>query len=145
VVAEECRAVREGVGLLDISGFSRFEVSGPNAESWLDRLMASKLPGPGRARLAPMLAGRAAQGRSDRVQLGRWHLVDHGQSYYLREWHMRWFHDHMADGVTVRDLGDQMAGFSLAGPEIARGDRAADRRPGRANCPSWAAASSTSG
>jgi dimethylglycine dehydrogenase len=30
---------------------------------------------------------------------------------------MRWFHDHMQDGVTVRDLGDEMAGFSLAGPK----------------------------
>jgi dimethylglycine dehydrogenase len=33
MVAEECKAVREGVGLLDITGFSRFEVSGPNAEA----------------------------------------------------------------------------------------------------------------
>ena len=56
IVADECRAVREAVGLLDISGFSRFEVSGPAAEDWLDRVMASRLPGSGRARLAPMLS-----------------------------------------------------------------------------------------
>jgi dimethylglycine dehydrogenase len=36
--------VREAVGLLDISGFSRFEVTGPGAKAWLDRIMASKLP-----------------------------------------------------------------------------------------------------
>jgi dimethylglycine dehydrogenase len=30
---------------------------------------------------------------------------------------MRWFNDHMMDGVTVRDLGEEMAGFSLAGPK----------------------------
>jgi dimethylglycine dehydrogenase len=46
--------VREGVGLLDISGFSRFEVTGPNAEAWLDRLMATTLPETG-----PRAAGRA--------------------------------------------------------------------------------------
>ncbi|HBM14217.1 MAG TPA: glycine cleavage system protein T, partial [Rhodospirillaceae bacterium] len=56
VVAEECKAVRETVGLLDISGFSRFEVSGPEAETWLNTIMASRLPKPGRAKLAPMLS-----------------------------------------------------------------------------------------
>ena len=39
----------------------------------------ARLPKPGRARLAPMLgARRPAQGRPHRLQLGRWHLVDHG-------------------------------------------------------------------
>ena len=37
-------------------------------------------------------------------------------SYYLREWHMRWFDDHMIEGVEVRDLGDSTVGFSLSGP-----------------------------
>jgi len=51
-----CTLRPEQVGLLDISGFSRFEVSGAGAEAWLDQIMASKLPAPGRARLAPMLS-----------------------------------------------------------------------------------------
>ncbi|MEM7489223.1 MAG: FAD-dependent oxidoreductase, partial [Pseudomonadota bacterium] len=55
IVGAECRAVREAVGLLDISAFSRFEVTGPGARDWLDRILASKLPAPGRMRLAPML------------------------------------------------------------------------------------------
>ena len=37
-------------------------------------------------------------------------------SYYLRAWHMRWFDDHMVDGVTVRDLGEEYCGFALTGP-----------------------------
>ena len=39
-------------------------------------------------------------------------------SYYLREWHMRWFHGHGGtdEGVEVRDVSDAMVGFSLAGP-----------------------------
>jgi hypothetical protein len=44
---------------------------------------------------------------------GTWWIMG---SYYLRTWHMRWFNDHMQDGVHVRDLGEDMAGFSLSGP-----------------------------
>src|SRR5688572_20129494 len=55
IVGEECRRVRSGVGILDISGFARYEVTGPEARSWLDRVLSSRLPGPGRIRLAPML------------------------------------------------------------------------------------------
>jgi len=117
IVAEECRTVREGVGLLDITGFSRYEVSGPNAEAWLDKMMASKLPGPGRARLAPMLApsGRLM---GDLTVFnwgdGTWWIMG---SYYLRTWHMRWFNDHLEDGVAIRDLGEEVCGFSLSGPK----------------------------
>ena len=120
IVAEECEAVRERVGLVDISGFSRFEVSGPGAERWLDRVLASRLPAPGRAKLAPMLA---ANGRlkGDLTVFhwgdGTWWIMG---SYYLRQWHMRWFSDRIADHgggrVTVRDLSDATVGFALAGP-----------------------------
>ncbi|MEM6488585.1 MAG: FAD-dependent oxidoreductase [Pseudomonadota bacterium] len=116
IVAEECRAVREAVGLLDISGFSRFEVTGPDARAWLDRMVASKLPGPGRARLAPMLSptGRL---KGDLTVFnwgdGTWWIMG---SYYLRAWHMRWFADHAAPGVAVRDISDAVVGFSLSGP-----------------------------
>ncbi len=119
IVGAECRAVREGVGLLDISGFSRFEVSGPNAEAWLDRLMASKLPKPGRAKLAPMLApsGRL---KGDLTLFnwgdGTWWIMG---SYYLRAWHMRWFNDQLINGVNLRDLGEEYCGFSLSGPKSA--------------------------
>ena len=43
-VAEECRAVRERVGLLDLSSFAKFEVSGPDAEAMLNRLFANRMP-----------------------------------------------------------------------------------------------------
>lgn len=117
IVGEECRAVRDSVGLLDISGFSRFEVSGPNAQAWLDNLMASKLPAPGKARLAPMLSPEGRL-KGDLTVFnwgdGTWWIMG---SYYLREWHMRWFHTHMDDGVTVRDIADDVVGFSVAGPK----------------------------
>ena len=116
LVAEECRAVREAVGLLDISGFSRFEVSGQGAEAWLDRIMACKLPGPGRARLAPMLSDEGKL-KGDLTVFnwgdGTWWIMG---SYYLRAWHMRWFADHAGDGVDLRDISDATVGFSLSGP-----------------------------
>jgi len=116
IVAAECKATRETVGLLDITGFSRFEVTGENAETWLNQIMASKLPKPGRARLAPML-GEDGRLKGDLTVFnwgdGVWWIMG---SYYLRTWHMRWFNDHMMDGVRVRDLGEEMAGFSLSGP-----------------------------
>jgi len=116
VVAGECHAVREAVGLLDISGFSRFEVSGPNAKDWLDRTMASRLPGPGRARLAPMLS-ETGRLKGDLTVFnwgdGTWWIMG---SYYLRAWHMRWFDARMIEGVVLRDISDAVVGFSLAGP-----------------------------
>ena len=116
IEAEECKAVRENVGLLDISAFSRYEVSGPNAEAWLNKLMASNLPKAGRARLAPMLAPNGRL-KGDLTVFnwgdGTWWIMG---SYYLRAWHMRWFNDHLEDGVAVRDLGEETCGFSLSGP-----------------------------
>jgi len=116
IVAAECKAVREDVGLLDISGFSRFEVSGASAEAWLNTIFATKLPKAGRSRLA------VALGEDGRLK-GDLTLFNWGDgtywimgSYYLRRWHMRWFDDHMGADVQVRDLGDEMCGFSLSGP-----------------------------
>jgi dimethylglycine dehydrogenase len=117
IVDAECKAVRNGVGLLDITGFSRFEVSGDNAEMWLNKMFSTKLPAPGRARLAVML------GHDGRLK-GDLTLFNWGDgtywimgSYYLRRWHMRWFDDHMDAGVSVKDLGEEIAGFSLSGPK----------------------------
>lgn len=116
IVGAECKAVREAAGLLDISAFSRFEVTGAGAEAWLDRIMASRLPGPGRARLAPML-GADGRLKGDLTVFnwgdGTWWIMG---SYYLREWHMRWFDDHMDPDVEVRDISDATVGFSVSGP-----------------------------
>ncbi|WP_170524754.1 FAD-dependent oxidoreductase [Ruegeria arenilitoris] len=44
MVAAECRAVREAVGIMDISAFTKVEISGPDARVLLDRLVANRLP-----------------------------------------------------------------------------------------------------
>ncbi len=43
-VGRECRHVHEKVGLLDMTAFSKFEVSGPGAEAWLDHLLSNRVP-----------------------------------------------------------------------------------------------------
>ena len=54
-VGEECRAVRTGVGLMETSSYARYEVTGPEAESWLSRMLANRMPRAGRIVLTPML------------------------------------------------------------------------------------------
>jgi dimethylglycine dehydrogenase len=50
-VAEEVRAVRSAVGLVEISAMSKFEARGPGVVAWLDRLFANDLPRVGRIAL----------------------------------------------------------------------------------------------
>ena len=44
VVAEECRAVRERVGVLDLSSFAKYEVRGAQAQALLNRVSANRMP-----------------------------------------------------------------------------------------------------
>jgi dimethylglycine dehydrogenase len=43
-IGHECRNVAENVGLLDMTAFAKCRISGPNAEAWLDNLMANRIP-----------------------------------------------------------------------------------------------------
>ena len=117
IVAEECKTVREAVGLLDITAFSRYEVSGPNAEAWLNKTFACTLPKPGRAKLAPMLSPTGKL-KGDLTLFnwgdGTWWIMG---SYYLREWHMRWFEGTLDANTTLIDISDNVVGFSLSGPK----------------------------
>ena len=55
-VAEECRAVRERVGLTDLTSFAKYEVSGADAFAFLDRVCANRIPSkPGGVVLSQML------------------------------------------------------------------------------------------
>jgi len=51
-VKAECEAVRDGVGVLDLPGFSRFDLSGDGAADWLNARISGKLPRVGRVSLA---------------------------------------------------------------------------------------------
>lgn len=117
-VAAEVAATRAAAGLLDTGVYGRYEVSGPGAEAWLDRLLANRLPPLGRIRLAPMLnsAGRL-MGDLTVTRLGpeRFWLVG---SYFLQEWHQRWFREQLPPcGVIIENLSESWLGFSLSGPK----------------------------
>jgi len=43
-VGNEALALRRAVGVIDLSPFTKHEVSGPGAEAWLDSLVANKVP-----------------------------------------------------------------------------------------------------
>jgi dimethylglycine dehydrogenase len=56
-VRAECQGVRDAVGVLDQTSFAKFEIRGPRAEKYLDRLCANALPaGIGRIALTQMCA-----------------------------------------------------------------------------------------
>jgi dimethylglycine dehydrogenase len=118
LVGEECRAVREGVGVLDLPGFSKFMVEGQGAEAWLDRLTCSKLPKVGRIALAYMLSekgGVVSEYTITRLADGRFHLI----SAAAAEWHDEdWLRRHLPDDDSVRLTRHhaEMGTLVLAGP-----------------------------
>ncbi len=48
IVREECRAVRECVGLYETTNYGKYEMTGRGARAWLDRVFACRIPTPGR-------------------------------------------------------------------------------------------------
>ena len=44
VVREECLAVRESVGVIDLTGFAKYDICGADAESFLNRVLANRMP-----------------------------------------------------------------------------------------------------
>ena len=86
LVAEEVRAVRQAVGIMDFPGFTKFEISGPGAESYLDKLVCSRLPKLGRISLAYALTpeGRLlSEFTITRTAPDRFYLV----AAAIAEWH----------------------------------------------------------
>jgi len=117
-VAAECRAVRNGVGLLEIANFAKYEVSGPGATGFLDGILANHLPEEGRLTLTPILtpAGKlAADLTVGRLPGDRFVLFGSGSMPAIT---MRLFLQHLpADGVTVTDRSEDLLGWSISGPD----------------------------
>jgi dimethylglycine dehydrogenase len=44
VIRDECMAVRQRVGLLDLSGFAKYDINGPDAADFLNRICANRMP-----------------------------------------------------------------------------------------------------
>jgi dimethylglycine dehydrogenase len=117
-VAAECRAVRTGVGMLETSGYAKYEFSGAGAEAFLNRMLTNRMPEVGRIVLAPMLS---AQGKLigdftvARLDDETFHVFGSGPA---EQYHMRWWEAHKpGSGVSVRALRSQLVGLSIAGPQ----------------------------
>jgi dimethylglycine dehydrogenase len=114
----ESLAVRERVGLLDMTSFAKLEVSGPGAAPLLDRLCANRLPAVGRVALTQML--NPAGGIECDVTVAR--LAD--DRFYVvtaaaAETHdLDWLERHApSDGsVTVDNVTARWGVLMLAGP-----------------------------
>jgi dimethylglycine dehydrogenase len=117
-VGAECRAVREAVGLLEISNYGKFEVAGPGAADWLSRIMANRVPSVGRISLSPMLNERGrliGDFTLCRLTAERFFLIC---TYAAENFYVRWFERHLPpSGVTVRPCAMEYVGMSVAGPQ----------------------------
>lgn len=116
-VAAECRAVRDAVGLLEISNYGKFEVRGPGTAEWLSHLMANKVPNVGRIALTPMLNERGKLiGDFTMCRVSADHVFLIG-TYAAEVYYMRWFERHLPpSGVTIRPCAMEYVGLSIAGP-----------------------------
>ncbi|MCK5365510.1 MAG: aminomethyltransferase family protein, partial [Gammaproteobacteria bacterium] len=118
-VGEECRALRSGVGLLEVSTYGKYRITGPKAESWLDHVLANSVPRKsGRVVLSPMLNPRGRLvGDFTVSRLGdeEFFLVGSGA---MERFHLRWWDQWLpADGVVVESLTPRWVGFNIAGPK----------------------------
>ncbi|MAA97596.1 MAG: glycine cleavage system protein T [Stappia sp.] len=118
-VGAECRAVREAVGITEIANFAKYEITGPGAEAFLDRLMTNRLPKQGRMALTPMLnhAGKLI-GDFTIARIHSEHFLMWGSSQ-AEVYHMRWFDAHLPEdgSVTIRPINLGWVGLSIAGPK----------------------------
>jgi len=117
-VGNEVRATRERVGVTEIANFAKYQVSGPGAENFLNRLMTNRMPKVGRIVLTPMLNefGKLigdftiAKAAEDRFMI--W------SSSAAQKYHMRWFEKHLPrDGsVRLHRFDQTLVGLAIAGP-----------------------------
>ena len=117
-VGKEAKAVRQSVGVSEISNFAKYLVTGADAQSYLDRVLAAKIPAIGRMTLAPML-------KEDGRVIGDFSLAHLDDDSFLivgsgiaEDYHMRWFEDQVQadEEVDIEALGLSLTGLTIAGP-----------------------------
>lgn len=117
-VGAEARAVRDSVGIIEISGFAKYSVRGEGAREWLDKILACKIPDEGRMTLAPML-------KHDGMVIGDFSLAHLGDDEFFiagsgvaEDYHLRWFYQNLPEDGSVEVIahGAGLCGLSIAGP-----------------------------
>lgn len=144
VVADEVLAVRTGVGLIEVSGFNRFEMTGADVHDFLDRMVCGRIQRkPGRVGLCYLLNDRgmlkseatiANLPASDRGPARAWY----GSAAASERHDMDWLTGHLRSGedVRIRPLAADWTVLVLAGPRsrdvlsaASRGDWSAEAFP----------------
>ena len=117
-VREECEAVRDACGVLDLPGFSRFKVQGPGADEWLRGLTCGALCKIGRLGLVYFADSRGrivTEMSLTRIAEDNYVLVTAATA----QWHDReWLERHMpADAqFTIEDHTAEMSTLIVTGP-----------------------------
>ena len=115
-VRAEVYAVRTAAGINELQNFGKFHVTGPEARGWLDKLLAGRIPPPGRVALAPMLSPRGRLLGDFSVSCMRENDFLLIASYSAQTVHQRWFEAHADSGVQLENVSDRLTGFQVAGP-----------------------------
>ncbi|MBE2278664.1 MAG: FAD-dependent oxidoreductase [Rhodobacteraceae bacterium] len=117
-IGQEVAAVRNAVGLVEMTPMTKFEVSGPGAEAWLDWVLANRLPKTGRANLSHHLTpqgGVQAEYVVARLAEDSFYLISTPRAE-------RWNFDDLSkllprDGsVDLRNVSEARGCFTLVGP-----------------------------
>jgi len=115
--AREVRGVRENVGINELQNFGKYLITGPRAREWLDRIMAGRIPKPGRLSLTPMLSPKGRLIGDFTVSCLSETNFQLTASYGAQSVHMRWLKQHEETGATIENISDKRTGFQIAGPK----------------------------
>jgi dimethylglycine dehydrogenase len=120
---EEAKAIREGVGLVDATAFTKHIVQGPGATAFLDWFTCNKLPRVGRINLTYALTAHGTT-RTEYtiVRLGedKYYLVSAGAwTEYDADFLRKAAEDKMDElgYIEIQDVTSQWGVFAIAGPK----------------------------
>ncbi|MEM6406988.1 MAG: FAD-dependent oxidoreductase [Pseudomonadota bacterium] len=118
-VGDECRMLREKAGIIDISNFAKYRVTGAGAADWLNAIFANNMPqAVGRSCLTPLIGVRGGiAGDFTVTKLDNEHFLIIGSGTAER-YHLRFFNAvTRPDSVSFQSQTEAMCGFNVAGPE----------------------------
>ncbi len=120
-VGNEARRMRSGVGIIDLTPFTKHEVSGPGAEAWLDSLVANKVPTKiGRIALCHALTRRGGiRSEFTITKTGEhdFYVVSAGAAErYDGDYLRKMLPADSAGGIRLRNITTARGCFVLAGP-----------------------------
>ena len=118
--AREVTAVRTAVGINEVHNFGKYLVTGTGARGWLDRIMAGRVPQPGRLSLTPMLSPKGKLIGDFTMSCLSETEFQLTASYGSQAFHYRWFLQNLDDGVSVENISDTRNGFQIAGPNAGK-------------------------